>query len=256
MRAASGRGFTEPQRPLRKLGRLGSSRKELTDEAIHGRISQVLAACDAKEGTQAVALRFKVSESWVRRIVQQRRETGQVAAKTTRDRTPVWQSWTEWLLNKLAARPDMYLRELKPICKRNGAKRFLCKRSAMRAALGADAKKDADRCRAGSTGRCGATYTVAGIARRHRSEQGRFHRRNLGENEHEAALRPVAAGDASEGKDAVCPLANDHVSRRAACWRLHRSVDGRRRDQRPCVSSVGRTTLGADARAGRHRRDG
>ncbi len=55
---------------------------------------------------------FKVSESWVRRIVQQRRETGQVAAKTTRDRTPVWQSWTEWLLNKLAARPDMYLREL------------------------------------------------------------------------------------------------------------------------------------------------
>ena len=104
-------------------------------------------------------------------------------------------------------------------------------------------KKDADRCRAGSTGRCGATYTVAGIARRHRSEQGRFHRRNLGENEHDAALRPVAAGDASEGKDAVCPLANDHVSRRAACWRLHRSVDGRRRDQRPCVSSVGRTTL-------------
>ena len=74
--------------------------------------AQVLAAFDAKEGTQAVALRFKVSESWVRRIVQQRRETGQVAAKTTRDRTPVWQSWTEWLLNKLAARPDMYLREL------------------------------------------------------------------------------------------------------------------------------------------------
>ena len=37
---------------------------------------EVLAACDAHEGTRAVALRFKVSESWVRRIKQQRRETG------------------------------------------------------------------------------------------------------------------------------------------------------------------------------------
>jgi transposase len=74
--------------------------------------SQVLAACDANEGTQAVALRFNVSESWVRRINQQRRETGQVAAKTTRDRTPKWQAWAAWLLAKIEARPDIYLREL------------------------------------------------------------------------------------------------------------------------------------------------
>lgn len=44
--------------------------------------SQVLAACDANEGTRAVVLRSKVSESWVRLIKQQRRETGQVAPKT------------------------------------------------------------------------------------------------------------------------------------------------------------------------------
>ena len=37
---------------------------------------EVLAACDANEGTKAVALRFHVSESWVRRIKQVRRETG------------------------------------------------------------------------------------------------------------------------------------------------------------------------------------
>lgn len=73
---------------------------------------EVLAACDAGEGTQAVALRFKVSESWVRRIVQQRRETGQIAPKTTRARLPQWQAWSDWLLAKLAARPDAYLREL------------------------------------------------------------------------------------------------------------------------------------------------
>ena len=43
--------------------------------------SEVLAACDANEGTKAVALSFGVSESWVRRIKQQRRETGQVALR-------------------------------------------------------------------------------------------------------------------------------------------------------------------------------
>jgi transposase len=74
--------------------------------------AEVLAACDAKEGTQYIALRFGVSESWVRRVMQQRRETGQVAAKTTRTRIPKWQAWADWLLAKLAARPDIYLREL------------------------------------------------------------------------------------------------------------------------------------------------
>jgi transposase len=34
----------------------------------------VLAACDAGEGTRAVALRFGCSESWVRRVKQERRE--------------------------------------------------------------------------------------------------------------------------------------------------------------------------------------
>ena len=72
----------------------------------------VLAACDANEGTRAVALRFNVSESWVRRIKQQRRETGQVAPKKAAPRKPKWQAWADWLLAKLAAQPDIYLREL------------------------------------------------------------------------------------------------------------------------------------------------
>ena len=74
--------------------------------------SEVLAACDADEGTKSIALRFKVSESWVRRIKQQRRETGQVAPKTAAPRQPQWQVWSEWLMQKLKARPDVYLREL------------------------------------------------------------------------------------------------------------------------------------------------
>jgi transposase len=73
---------------------------------------EVLAACDANQETGVVALRFNVSESWVRRIKQQRRETGQVAPKTVRKKPPKWQAWAEWLLAKVAARPDIYLREL------------------------------------------------------------------------------------------------------------------------------------------------
>ena len=42
---------------------------------------------DVGLGTQAVALSDSVSESWVRRVEQQRRESGQVEGNRTRDRT-------------------------------------------------------------------------------------------------------------------------------------------------------------------------
>ena len=73
---------------------------------------EVLAGCDAHEATRAIAMRFKVSDSWVRRIQQQRRETGQTLAKQAAPRQPKWHAWSDWLLAKLAARPDIYLREL------------------------------------------------------------------------------------------------------------------------------------------------
>ena len=72
----------------------------------------VLAASDAGEGTRSVALRFNVSESWVRRIKQERREQGKVAPLATRRRRKVWEPYAEWLLAQLDARPDVYLREL------------------------------------------------------------------------------------------------------------------------------------------------
>jgi transposase len=72
----------------------------------------VLAACDAGGGTRDVANRFRVAESWVRRIKQQRRETGQVAPKTTRKRRRSWEAWADWLRAAVAETPDAYLREL------------------------------------------------------------------------------------------------------------------------------------------------
>ena len=36
--------------------------------------AEVLAECDTGKGTREVALQFNVSESWVRRVKQERRE--------------------------------------------------------------------------------------------------------------------------------------------------------------------------------------
>lgn len=79
--------------------------------------SEVLAACDAGELHHDVAVRFGVSKAWVRRILQVRRETGQIAPKTTRQRTPKWHAWAEWLLAKIEAQPDIYLHELQTALK-------------------------------------------------------------------------------------------------------------------------------------------
>lgn len=51
---------------------------------------EVLAACDRGLGTQVVALQFMVSESWVRRVKQERREQGKLGPATRRKRTPRW----------------------------------------------------------------------------------------------------------------------------------------------------------------------
>ena len=74
---------------------------------------EVLAACDAGEGTRAVAVRFRVSESWVRRIKQERRETGKTAPLSTRRRTPKWRALEPEIRRALAERPDLTLKELK-----------------------------------------------------------------------------------------------------------------------------------------------
>jgi transposase len=73
----------------------------------------VLAACDSGGTTRAVALRFLVSESWVRRIKQERRELGKVAPSRTRRRTPRWVADTDRIREAVAEKPDRTLRELK-----------------------------------------------------------------------------------------------------------------------------------------------
>ena len=73
----------------------------------------VLAACDAGEGTRAVALKFKVSESWVRRIKQERRELGKIAPSRARNRRPKWLAYVDRIRESYADKPDRTLEELK-----------------------------------------------------------------------------------------------------------------------------------------------
>jgi transposase len=77
----------------------------------------VLAACDANEGTRAVALRFGVSESWVRRVKQERRELGKVTPIRTRKRTPKWLAEADRIRQAIDEKPDRTLVELKAYLK-------------------------------------------------------------------------------------------------------------------------------------------
>ena len=74
---------------------------------------EVLAACDKDGGTREVATRFDVSESWVRRIKQERRELGKTAPCLTRNRIPEWAVYSDQIIAIYAARPDTTLKELK-----------------------------------------------------------------------------------------------------------------------------------------------
>ena len=86
---------------------------------------EVLSACDAGGRTREVATRFEVSESWVRRIKQERRESGKTTPKTTRDRDPSWKIWSDWLRESIADQPDIYLHELQTMLE---IERGRCKR--------------------------------------------------------------------------------------------------------------------------------
>ncbi len=91
------------------------------------RRAEVLAACDAGEGTRAVALRFSCSESWVRRVKQERRELGKVAPATTRKRVPEWEVYREPIERIIAERPDITLQELKDELQTTLSRQTLCK---------------------------------------------------------------------------------------------------------------------------------
>lgn len=87
----------------------------------------VLAACDAGVGTREVAKKYQVSESWVRRIKQERRELGKVAPCRTRRRTPKWMVDAERIRRIIQRKPDLTLHELKEMLETELSVQTLCR---------------------------------------------------------------------------------------------------------------------------------
>lgn len=74
---------------------------------------RVLADCDSGLGTRDVATKYRVSEAWVRRLKQRRRETGEITPRKPRvTRRPTLAAHREQLLKLVEERPDATLREL------------------------------------------------------------------------------------------------------------------------------------------------
>lgn len=74
---------------------------------------RVAADRDAGMGTKAVALKYSVSRSWVRRLMQRRRETGSLGPLPPGPGRPPRLAPHEALVRELvAADPDATLREL------------------------------------------------------------------------------------------------------------------------------------------------
>jgi len=75
---------------------------------------RILQDCDAGMEARQVALKYRVSESWIRRLKQRRRETGEVAPRRLGSRKqPKWLPHAERLQKLVEEKPDATLAELR-----------------------------------------------------------------------------------------------------------------------------------------------
>ena len=74
---------------------------------------RVLADCDGGQSNDAVALKYRVSASWIRKLKQRRRETGSIAPRVKRKPQPRWMSYADEIRQAVDDQPDRTLRELR-----------------------------------------------------------------------------------------------------------------------------------------------
>ena len=75
--------------------------------------NRVLADCDAGMEVRQVAVKYNVSESWIRRLRQRRRESGETAPRRPKPSPPTWQPYSDALQQFVTEQPDATLAELK-----------------------------------------------------------------------------------------------------------------------------------------------
>jgi transposase len=134
---------------------------------------RVLADCDGGMETRQAAVKYRVSESWIRRLKQRRRETGETAPRPCRNRQPAkWLAYADEIRELVGRQPDVTLREL---AERLG--HVLSGQTLSRAlrALGLALKKSPLRRRAGPGRRGAAAPLVAAVATGDRRPTHRIH---------------------------------------------------------------------------------
>ena len=135
---------------------------------------RVLEDCDGGMETRQVAVKYRVSESWIRRLKQRRRATGETAPRSSRNRrTAKWLAHAERLQELIGQKPDATLREL--AAELNHALSGQTLSRALRQ-LGLVLKKSPARRRAGPAGRGEAAAVVAAVAMRPRRQPHRVPR--------------------------------------------------------------------------------
>jgi transposase len=73
----------------------------------------VLSNCDRGLSTRAAATKYSVSASWVRRLKQRRRQTGEITPRAATGRKPSWPAYADRLRDAIAQTPDATLEELR-----------------------------------------------------------------------------------------------------------------------------------------------
>ena len=75
---------------------------------------RILNDADAGMSTRKVATKYEVSESWVRRLKQRRRESGEIVPRSSRNsRQPKWLAVADQMQTLVEQKPDITLRELR-----------------------------------------------------------------------------------------------------------------------------------------------
>jgi transposase len=134
---------------------------------------RVLADCDGGMETRQVAVKYRVSESWIRRLKQRRRETGETTPRPCRNRQPArWLAYADQIKDLIGRQPDVTLREL---AERLG--HALSGQTLSRAlrTMGLALKKSPLRRRTGPARRGEAAALVAAVATRTRRPTRRIH---------------------------------------------------------------------------------
>lgn len=203
---------------------------------------RVLADCDAGLGTHAVAEKYQVSPAIVRRWKQRRRENGELGPRP-------WNAGRKRKVDRAAvaaavqAQPDATLRELREAL---GIDVSLQTIHRILRELKISFKKSPPRRGARPPRRRRAARRVESVASRPRPAEARLPRRNVGQDEHDSAVRSLSDPRASRRQDTARALEDDHVPGRVAPQRSDGPAGDRRGEQRHDLPGLCTPTTGAD----------